>query len=98
MEFTSNTIKIFKGAGTFYAKAKVTCTQNIEDRKFTVKIDGVKGHCNVGWNFDQHIELWIAGNKAGNNCKKATGKIGSSGSNSYTGWMPRNGYGGPSVS
>ena len=98
MEFTSNTIKIFKGAGTFYAKAKVTCTQNIEDRKFTVKIDGVKGHCNVGWNFDQHIELWIADNKAGNNCNKATGKIGSSGSNSYTGWMPRNGYGGPSVS
>lgn len=101
MAYTIQTSKqnLFGVANSFYAEAQYTITPNHKDGTFTVKITGVRGYGSVKWNFHQRITTWIASDSAGTGKVIPTNynddgyiKIPSSGSNSYTGYMPKSGY------
>lgn len=87
----TNVIPLFAKTGQFYSTATWKYSQNKTKRTFTVEVTGVRGYCKYGWNFKQNIYIGI-GNSAQNakdNAKYIT--IPASGSNTYTGWLPKSG-------
>lgn len=101
MAYTIQTSKqnLFGVTDSFYAEAQYTITPNHKNGTFKVQITGVRGYGSVKWNFHQRITTWIASDSAGTGKVTPTNynsdgyiKINSSGSNTYTGYMPKSGY------
>ena len=85
------------GTNDFYFRVKVTATRDQKANTYTVKVDGVRGYCKYSWNFGQRIQMYLATDSKGSDkVALTTGNnyvsIPSSGSNSYKGWIPKDGY------
>lgn len=94
MSFTkdTNTIALFASTGDFHGQIKLSATRNIVNNTFTVKVEGVGAYCKYGWNFATNVEVRLATDSSGSGAVSDTGKISSSGSNTYKGWLPSSGY------
>ena len=87
----TNIIQLFGSGGDYHAEAKLSYVNN-GDRTFTVTIEGIRAYCKYGWNFSSAISTWWDTKYNGWTASTYSGTIGSSGSNTYTGWLPSNGY------
>lgn len=94
MSFTrdTNTIALFASSGDFHGQIQLSASRNIVNNTFTVTVDGVRAYCKYGWNFATNVEVRLATDSSGSGAVSDTGKISSSGSNSYKGWLPKSGY------
>lgn len=91
MSFNVDTNHIALFGGDYYARAQISYTQNVAARTFTVTIDGVRGYSSRGYDFNQYIEVFLNSSNTSVNATTGSGTIPGSGSNTYTGWMPRDG-------
>ena len=92
----TNKQDLFSYPNSFYAEAKVEITPNHQTGQFTVSIKGVRGYYYApgntsGYNFRQYINVWLDTNNKSNSTTRVSGstEISASGSNTYTGYMPK---------
>ena len=92
MAFTVNTTSKPLFGGTFYAQAQISVSKDPKNKKFTVKVDGIRAYCNKGWNFTTHLSVRLATDSSGSGAVSDTGSITRSYSDRYKGWLPKSGY------
>lgn len=87
----TNVIPLFGSSGQFYAQASISA-KKINNKQFTVTVDGVRAYSKYGWNFTTHLEVRLATDSAGSGGVSDTGSIAKSYNNYYTGWLPKSDY------
>ena len=81
--------KLFATNGDYHGEVEVTVSRSDKDNTYTISVTGIRAYCKYGWNFPSTWSVSLSGDgKSASN----SGKIGSSGSNSYKGWLPKSGY------
>lgn len=68
----------------FYGEVQVTTSRSDANNTYTISVTGIKAHCGE-WNFKTNYSITLGGSTA-------TGTIPASGSNTYSGWMPKSGW------
>jgi len=68
----------------YYGEVQYSATRNELNNTYTIKVTGIRAHGGK-WNFRTNWEISIGSSKK-------TGTIPSSGSNTYSGWLPKSGY------
>lgn len=90
MSFTiaTNPQALFGARGEYYIEALLDYKVYSEERKVKVTVKGVRGYSKYSWNFKTYITCTLG---LGNSSVTQTFTLPSSGSNSYKGYLPKNG-------
>ena len=94
MSFTITTSPqaLFGSGGEYKVEATLSYTKDPINKKLTVTIDKVRAYSKYGWDFKTNIEVWLSTNSdKPNDSYCSYTSIAASGSNSYTGWLPKDG-------
>lgn len=87
----TTTQALFWSGDKYFLEAYLDYTINTSQRTITVSLTGIRSYCASRYNFTQEITTWLNSSNSSSGATVRTGNIARSGSNDYTGWLPRSG-------